>query len=395
MRNHNILFFSDSVSGGVGRVISVLTEDYMKRNCRCQVLCLYEDTSNGNAEVLQPKPASHGSLSLFSKIHRFGLHIAYSFVGRVHSIFHFVNADYSLIWKYYYKNYSRVTALKKYISEQGFDTVIAFLNEPIFLSLLASGKRIGLITSERNDPAKFEGTETTMAFIRKMYPKADCMVFQSPDAMQWYKNHTNVNGRVIFNPVKPDLPVRYIGKRQKKIVNFCRISNQKNLHLLVNAFTLFLREFPDYELYIFGDSVGNGAEGYLESVMETVQSLNLEDKVFVFPAQKDIHRMVADYAMFVSSSDYEGMSNSMLEAMAIGLPTICTDCPAGGARAVIKDHENGILVPVGDAQAMADAMKEVASDFDLAEKLSENGVKIRDDLSVDKIVNQWMEIIDG
>ena len=80
-------------------------------------------------------------------------------------------------------------------------------------------------------------------------------------------------------------------------------------------------------------------------------------------------------------------------SMAIGLPTICTDCPAGGARAIIKDHKNGILVPVNDAEAMCKAMCEVADNPELAEKLSINGLKIRDDLSVDIIVNQWMELI--
>ena len=118
-----------------------------------------------------------------------------------------------------------------------------------------------------------------------------------------------------------------------------------------------------------------------------------KNKIHILPAQKDIHSIIKDYAMFVSSSDFEGMSNSMLEAMAIGLPTICTDCPAGGARAVIKDHENGILVPVNDVQAMANAMKEIAGDSELAEKLSLNGTKLREELSVNKIVNQWMEII--
>ena len=98
--------------------------------------------------------------------------------------------------------------------------------------------------------------------------------------------------------------------------------------------------------------------------------------------------------MFVSSSDYEGISNSMIEAMAIGLPTICTDCPAGGARAIIKDHENGILVPVNDVEAMYKAMKEIAENEELAEKISFNGTKLKEELSVDKIVNQWLEIIE-
>ena len=98
--------------------------------------------------------------------------------------------------------------------------------------------------------------------------------------------------------------------------------------------------------------------------------------------------------MFVSSSDYEGMSNSMLEAMAMGLPCVCTDCPAGGARAVIKDGENGLLTPVGDSHALYLAMKKIAENPGLANKLSQNSVKIRNKQSVDKIIKKWMELID-
>ena len=99
--------------------------------------------------------------------------------------------------------------------------------------------------------------------------------------------------------------------------------------------------------------------------------------------------------MFVSSSDFEGMSNSMLEAMALGLPCVCTDCPAGGARAVIKDGENGLLTPVGDSHALYLAMKKVAENPELAAKLSKNSVKIREEQSVDKIIKKWMELING
>ena len=165
------------------------------------------------------------------------------------------------------------------------------------------------------------------------------------------------------------------------------------MYLLVNVFELFAKHYTIYELYIYGDAVGNGAEGYIDRIKEAINRLDCKDSIHILPAQKDIHNLILDYAMFVSSSDFEGMSNSMLEAMAIGLPTICTDCPAGGARAIIKDHENGILVPVNDEQALANAMKEVAGNPALAEQLSVNGTKIREKLAVDKIVNQWMEII--
>jgi glycosyltransferase involved in cell wall biosynthesis len=93
--------------------------------------------------------------------------------------------------------------------------------------------------------------------------------------------------------------------------------------------------------------------------------------------------------MFVSSSVYEGMSNSMLEALAIGLPTICTDCPSGGARAVITHEKNGLLVPVDDVEKLTKAMTKIARDEPFAEYLSFNGMNIRDELSEENIIRKW------
>ena len=115
--------------------------------------------------------------------------------------------------------------------------------------------------------------------------------------------------------------------------------------------------------------------------------------VDVKPFDATLHKKILDNAMFVSSSDYEGMSNSMLEAMAIGLPTICTDCPAGGARTIIHDHENGLLVPVRDVQALANAMLKVIENPSLAQHLSMNGAKLRDVLNAETIAKRWMELL--
>ncbi|MBR3780686.1 MAG: glycosyltransferase [Clostridia bacterium] len=231
--------------------------------------------------------------------------------------------------------------------------------------------------------------------MKTEFPKAEDIVFQSPDAQKWYLENTPAKGTVIFNPIKPDLPEPYNGERKKRIVNFCRISAQKNLIMLVDAFAEFHEEFPEYKLDIIGDPVGNDADGYIDSVKEHIKKLNCEDCIHIIPARKDIHDYIKDYSMFVSSSDYEGMSNSMLEAMAMGLPCVCTDCPAGGARAVIKDGENGLLTPVGDSHALYLAMKKIAENPELANKLSQNSVKIREEQSVDKIIKKWMELING
>jgi glycosyltransferase involved in cell wall biosynthesis len=163
----------------------------------------------------------------------------------------------------------------------------------------------------------------------------------------------------------------------------------------MDAFELFYQDFPEYELYIYGDAVGNGAEDYLQIVKEKLVGLSCKDKVHLLPSCIDIHNVIKSYSMFVSSSDFEGMSNSMLEALAMGLPCVCTDCPAGGARAVIKDGENGLLVPVGDKRKLYEAMKQVAENSVFAKKLSQNGMKIRKLQSVDNIIKEWMKAING
>lgn len=301
----------------------------------------------------------------------------------------------SSVLKYYSRNFDSVTWLKKYFKKRKHSSAVAFLYDSIFLALLAKNKSTKVIISERGDPAQSSGSKTVAAFMKTEFSRADGIVFQSPDAQKWYEENTPIRGTVIFNPIKPDLPEPYLGKRSKRIVNFCRISAQKNLIMLVDAFAEFHKDFPDYELDIIGDPVGNDAEGYIDSVIEHIKHHNCENCIHIMPSQKDIHEYIKDYAMFVSSSDYEGMSNSMLEAMAMGLPSVCTDCPAGGARAVIKEGENGLLSPVGDAHAFYLAMKKIAENPELANKLSKNSVKIREEQSVDKIIKKWMELING
>ncbi len=393
-----ILLIKTISGGGAERIITLLGDTLAKKGFQVTLIITHQRREELRADYVNPditvitleneiKPFSQGA----KKLRMLWIRLR----GKINRVLHPGEESAYLVEKYSARNGEKVAWLKRYFARHPKATAIAFLYDSIYLTLLSAKKSNKVIISERGDPQQCLSSKTNLAFFSTMFRKADEMVFQSPDVMQWYRENANVTGRVIFNPVKLGLPERYRGERKKKIVNFCRISSQKNLHLLLKAFAHFFKEYPEYDLYIYGDAVGNGTEGYVESINESIDKLKCKNKIHILPGQENIHNLVKDYAMFVSSSDYEGMSNSMLEAMAIGLPTICTDCPAGGARAVIRDHENGILVPVGDVQAMADAMKEVAANPDLAEKLSENGVKIRDDLSVDKIVNQWMEIIDG
>ena len=121
--------------------------------------------------------------------------------------------------------------------------------------------------------------------------------------------------------------------------------------------------------------------------------MGLSDRVVLYGHTTNIHQKINNASLFVSSSNYEGISNSMLEAIALGIPSICTDCPAGGAREIIDSEINGILVPVGDRQAMAIAMRKLLNDTSLAESISNEGIKLRETISVSEISKKWDEAI--
>jgi len=223
---------------------------------------------------------------------------------------------------------------------------------------------------------------------KRFYPRAQKAICQTPDEAGYYGYLPNTEKYVIPNPIRGEYPSRYEGERRKEIVNFCRLSGAKNLPLLMDAFALIAPDYPDYTLSIYG-------EGELkEELLAYADSLGLSERITIHDFDTHIHDKIRDCAMFVSSSDREGISNSMLEALAIGLPTICTDCPAGGARMLIKQRESGIVIPMRDPQAMASAMREIIDNPAFAEKLSKNAVKIREELTVDAIGEQWMKALD-
>ncbi|MBP3280665.1 MAG: glycosyltransferase, partial [Butyrivibrio sp.] len=99
--------------------------------------------------------------------------------------------------------------------------------------------------------------------------------------------------------------------------------------------------------------------------------------------------------VYAYSSDYEGMPNSLLEAMAMGMPVVSTDCPCGGPRTVIRDGENGFLIPVGDEDALADRICRLIEDKELARSFGEKAKEIEKVASVEAIYEQWKEYLEG
>lgn len=255
------------------------------------------------------------------------------------------------------------------------------------VALAAKGLGVPLIFSERNDPVRYPTAKHLRALRLWAYGQSDAVVFQTEEAKRFFSPAIQKKGTIISNPLTQSLPERFTGDRLPKIVTSCRLEPQKNLDLLIGAFSDVVQKYPDYTLYIYGE----GAER--ARLEEKVRRMGLAGKVMLPGYSSHIFDEIRQASLFVMSSDYEGISNSMLEAIALGVPTIATDCPVGGARETICDGVNGRLVPVGDKEKMVQAMLDVLSNKDLSDHLSRNGALLRERLCISNIAEQWLTVV--
>ena len=287
--------------------------------------------------------------------------------------------------------------LRDYFLNTQPDIVIPFGIAYLEPSISASnGIDCQIVYAEKNAPElEFpKKSSDEFNYYIKILKRIHGVVVQTDNERQFFDGAlTNIY--VINNPVKQGLPQPYTGKRKKTIVNFCRMSAQKNLELLIDAFVRIVEEYKDYKLLIYGNTVEESEIKYKESIIKKINVLGLKDSVYVLPPAADVHKRVLDSAMFVSSSDYEGLSNSMIEAMAIGLPCICTDCLGGGPREVMVDEVNGLIVPMNDVEALYKAMKRFIENPIFAEQCGKKAAQIREKLDVKKIARDWINMFQG
>lgn len=273
-------------------------------------------------------------------------------------------------------------------------TIIAFLQPTIPITLLAArGLPNRIIISERADPNRLMKKRYGKKFIEKYYTRADAAVFQTEDAKNTYPISVSNKGVVLPNPLKPGLPKPYHGARRKYITTFCRISKQKNLPVLIEAFAMIHKTHIEYKLRIIGDALNDEGVEVMSTLKKMITEHAINDAIIFEPFMTNIHEAIIHDAMYINSSDYEGISNAMLESMAIGMPVICTDCPIGGAKDTITDGENGLLVPIQDAEALYYAMKRIIEDKMLAKKMSNQAAELRKRLSLPVIAEKWMKLL--
>lgn len=200
-------------------------------------------------------------------------------------------------------------------------------------------------------------------------------ILQSSDQASFFSKYIQKKSIVIPNPLSEIWLSNYKKRQALRVRRFIaagRISQQKNYAMMIQAFAMACsthtgdERHNDLILDIFGSEDGLGTKHLKDMIM----SLNMEGKITFRGRTMELHQEYLDSDIFLMTSDYEGMPNALAEAMASGLICISTDCKTG-PRDLIDDGVNGFLVPVGDVDAMAQAIsRAIDMPMELRDKMS-------------------------
>lgn len=351
----NITFLLASLgSGGAERVVSLLANKMVERGHQVEIICL-----KFNDVYYQTDPRVKVTLAMQQTKNRLT----------------------ELFW------------LRKYIKKQKPDVVIPF-TEGVYcftiLSLLGTG--IPIIASERLDPAAMSKTRKILK--RLLLPFADWLVVQTQSIKEYFPKSIQKKTSVIYNPVVTEvfreidngqLTIENEG-RLNRIISVGRLYPQKNQEMMIRAFAKVAEEFPDWQLVIYG-------EGPLRESLELiVESLEMQGRVLLPGRTEHVIEELRKSKIFCMSSDYEGMSNSMIEAICVGLPIVSTK--VSGTEELIRDGENGFIVDIGDEDGLVKCFSQLISSPSLQDKMSEGNSQLANVFNIDSIVDEWINLID-
>lgn len=347
-----VLFFIGSISGGGAERVVCNLADFL--------------VNSGNEVVLLTVGKTENTYGLSERVKILSLE------GEKRIKFNFLRAAIKMF------------RLKKQLKACDYDVCVAFLPKTI-KALMRYKKFIKcpVVLSERCSPLIYG--KRKQKDMLKCFSAADGTVFQTDDIKNFYADRISLKKpTVIPNAVNPEfIKPPFKGERRKVVVAAGRHDKQKNFELLIDAFCEALKDFPDYTLEIYG-------KGSLTcEYKERCERLRIADRVKFPGFSADIADKFYGASLFVMTSDYEGVPNALIEAMALNTPVVSTDCEGGGARLLINNGENGILIEKGDKNALVRAIKAVLGDKVLSEKLALNAANVAKTFAPEKIYSEW------
>lgn len=285
--------------------------------------------------------------------------------------------------------HARFRALRNIWKAYKPDVILAFLGKNNLRAIAtAAFLPSKVVVSVRGEPTmEYEGKPMQL-LAKFLFRFADGAVFQTKRACAFFPKAVRKKSVILSNPLDP----QFLGRepcreREDLIVAAGRLDENKNHAMLIHAFGKIAEEYPAMQLIIYG-------EGDLREKLEgLVSEKGLNGRISMPGSVDDVADRICRARIFALTSDTEGMPNSVMEAMALGIPVVSTDCPCGGPAELIQDGVNGILVPVKDAYALADAFRRILEDRDFEKKLGENAREITKRLSPDRVNTEWEEYL--
>ncbi|MCH5228168.1 MAG: glycosyltransferase [Muribaculaceae bacterium] len=270
------------------------------------------------------------------------------------------------------------------------DIIISFLTPYSLLVLISIiFTKYKIIVAERLDPRLLPGGDIMRTIRNILFRRANGILCQTNFIKELYPRYLRKKIKVIYNPII--LSKELIGSalnvnKENKIVAIGRLHPQKNYNLLIEGFSLFNKINPNYKVEIYGDGV------LKDKIQNQIDSKNLHNKIIIKKPTKNVHSEILDAKLFLMTSDYEGMSNALIEAMCLGLPVVSTK--VSGATDLIKNKKNGILID-SNPNDLYEAMKYIITNETVQTEFGKEGAKLYHQLEVKKISKEWIDYINS
>lgn len=279
----------------------------------------------------------------------------------------------------------RYGEIRRIIQKGKPDIILSFPEEiGIYVALSNIGTGVPIVVSERNNPWVMPNVKITRLLRKISYHFVDGLIFQTERAKSFFPKIIQKKGIVLANPLELNrIPDPFFGEREKIIVSAGRLELQKNFALLIDAFSDFSAKHTDYKMVIYGE----GTER--DNLQKKINELGLHDRVELPGTNNNLLAMINKASLFVLSSDYEGVPNVLIEAMAMGLPVVSTDCEPGGAASLIKNQYNGLIVPIRDKEKLSDAISYMIDYREEAISMSYNAINVREMYDSETVCKQW------
>lgn len=232
---------------------------------------------------------------------------------------------------------------------------------------------------------------------RWLAPRTARLIGNSRSVADFYRDQGFPEDRLAVIPNGMDLPAATSRSRDEirhaleipagaKVVGYVgRLARQKRVQDLIWGFEL-IRVMDGDGLFLI---IGDGPER--ASLERFARNLGIAARVRFLGHRSDAQSLLPALDLFWLASDFEGLSNSVMEAMAAGLPVVASDILPN--RELVVDDETGYLVPVGDRVALAQFGQKVLSDSGTAARLGAAGrERIRQEFSVERMVDGYAKL---